>query len=65
MAAGAAGQCSTIFLGAGQASVVGAHPMAAAHVMPQTGCPAEEAGSGSVSGLVCDGVETFSDVCYL
>lgn len=61
---GAAGRCSTIFSGAGRAGVVGARPTAAALVMPQTGCPAEEAGSGSISGLACDSVETFS-VCYL
>ena len=45
--------------------MAGARPTAAAHVMPQTGCPAEEAGSGSVSCLACDRLETFSVVCYL
>lgn len=45
--------------------MVGARPRAAALLMRRGGCPAEEAGSGRVSGLACDGVETFSVVCYL
>lgn len=61
---GAAGRCSAIFSGAGRAGVVGARPSAVGHVKPQTGSPAEEAGSGGVLCFACDGVETFSVVCY-